>query len=102
LSPERRASCGCTRTLPDGVIHIESPVKRTYTLGELFDIWGQSLDHDRLGAANGPVTAFFNGRVFTGTRARFHCSRMLRSSSKSDVHWSHPSRSRFPVVFSAQ
>src|SRR4051812_36892700 len=27
----------------DGIIHTESPVKRTYTLGEFFDIWGQPL-----------------------------------------------------------
>ncbi len=25
------------------LIHIESPVKKTYTVGELFDIWGQEL-----------------------------------------------------------
>ncbi|MDQ2680721.1 MAG: hypothetical protein M3Y21_06850 [Candidatus Eremiobacteraeota bacterium] len=27
----------------DGVIHIESPVKRPFTLGQFFDIWGSSL-----------------------------------------------------------
>lgn len=27
----------------DGYIHIESPVKRTFTLGNFFDIWGQPL-----------------------------------------------------------
>src|SRR5262249_26088706 len=27
----------------EDIIHIESPVRRTYTLGELFDIWGQPL-----------------------------------------------------------
>ena len=50
----------------DGIIHIESPVKRVYTLGNLFDIWGEPLDHDHLGSAQGPVTALFNGRLFTG------------------------------------
>jgi len=25
------------------IIHVESPVRRTYTLGQLFDIWGQPL-----------------------------------------------------------
>jgi hypothetical protein len=28
---------------PDGFIHIESPVKRSFTLGEFFDIWGPDL-----------------------------------------------------------
>jgi hypothetical protein len=50
----------------DGIIHTESPVNRTYTLGEFFDIWGQPLDREHVGLAHGPVTALFNGRVFTG------------------------------------
>jgi hypothetical protein len=44
-----------------GVIHIESPVRRTYTLGEFFDVWGQRLGPDRVGPAHGPVTALVNG-----------------------------------------
>ena len=54
----------------DGIVHIESPVERTYTPGELFDIWGQPLDHGRVGSAHGHVTALLNGRVFTGDPRR--------------------------------
>jgi hypothetical protein len=50
----------------DGIIHTESPIQRTYTLGDFFDIWGQPLGRDRLGPARGRVTALFDGRVFTG------------------------------------
>ncbi len=50
----------------DGIIHIESPVKRTYTLGEFFDIWHQPLGPDRVGPARGKVTAFVGGRRYTG------------------------------------
>ena len=50
----------------DGIVHIESPTPRTYTLGEFFDVWGQPLDRSRVGPARGAVTALFNGRVFTG------------------------------------
>jgi hypothetical protein len=50
----------------DGIIHTESPVERIYTLGNFFDIWGQPLNRRRVGPARGSVTAFFNGRVFTG------------------------------------
>jgi hypothetical protein len=50
----------------DGVIHTESPIERIYTLGDFFDIWGQPLDRGRVGPARGPVTAFFNGHVYTG------------------------------------
>jgi len=50
----------------DGIIHIESPVQRTYTLGDFFDIWGQPLSRDQVGPAKGKVTAFFNGKVYLG------------------------------------
>ena len=50
----------------DGVIHIESPVERTYTLGNFFDIWGQPLGTDRVGPATGHVVAIYNGQVYQG------------------------------------
>ena len=50
----------------DGVIHIESPVQRTYTLGNFFDIWGQPLETDRVGPATGHVVALYNGQVYQG------------------------------------
>jgi hypothetical protein len=54
----------------DGIIHTESPIQRTYTLGDFFDIWGQPLGRDRVGPARGPVTALFDGHVFTGNPRR--------------------------------
>jgi hypothetical protein len=51
----------------DGIIHIESPVARTYTLGEFFDVWGQPLDRHRLGPYRGAVTAFVDGHVFAAS-----------------------------------
>jgi hypothetical protein len=50
----------------DGIIHIESPVKRIYTLGDFFDEWGQPLSSGRVGPATGQVTAIYNGRVYLG------------------------------------
>jgi hypothetical protein len=50
----------------DGIIHIESPVERTYTLGEFFDEWGQPLGPDQVGPAKGKVTVLVNGKVFKG------------------------------------
>jgi hypothetical protein len=50
----------------DGIIHIESPVQRTFTLGQFFDVWGQALGPDQVGPAHGPVTAFYNGRHYLG------------------------------------
>ena len=46
----------------DGVIHIESPTKKIYTLGDFFDIWRQPLSGTQIGTLHGAVTAFFNGK----------------------------------------
>jgi hypothetical protein len=48
----------------DGIIHIESPSKRTYTLGNFFDIWHQPLGPNEVGPVKGKVTAFYNGQVY--------------------------------------
>jgi hypothetical protein len=50
----------------DGIIHIESPVQRTYTLGQFFDEWGLPLGPQQVGPARGPVTALYNGQVYQG------------------------------------
>jgi hypothetical protein len=50
----------------DGIIHIESPVQRTFTLGDLFDIWGQPLGARQVGPATGSVTAIYNGKLYNG------------------------------------
>jgi hypothetical protein len=50
----------------DGIIHIESPVHRAYTLGNFFDEWGQPLGPDQVGPASGHVVAIYNGRVYQG------------------------------------
>ncbi len=50
----------------DGIIHIESPVHRTYTLGDFFDEWGQPLGVGQVGPVTGHVTALYNGQVYRG------------------------------------
>jgi hypothetical protein len=54
----------------DGIVHIESPVVRTFTLGNFFDVWGQELGPGRVGPASGHVTAIYNGRQFEGNPRR--------------------------------
>ncbi len=49
----------------DGVIHIESPTRRIYTLGDFFDEWHQLLGPTRVAAAIGRVKAFVNGRPWS-------------------------------------
>jgi hypothetical protein len=49
----------------DGVIHIESPTQKIYTLGDFFDEWHQPLSADRVGDLHGKITAFYNGKTWT-------------------------------------
>ncbi|HET9014183.1 MAG TPA: hypothetical protein VFN57_01210 [Thermomicrobiaceae bacterium] len=50
----------------DGIIHIESPVQKTFTLGDFFAIWGQPLSTSQVGPAKGPVVALYNGKQYLG------------------------------------
>ena len=46
----------------DGVIDIESPTPRIYTLGNFFDVWGQPLSSRQVAGAHGTVHATVDGR----------------------------------------
>ena len=50
----------------DGIIHVESPTKKTFTLGEFFDVWGLALGPDQVGPAKGKVSAFVDGHAYHG------------------------------------
>ena len=49
-----------------GVIHIESPVQKLYTLGDYFAIWGQPLAAGQVGAAKGTLTEYVDGKRYAG------------------------------------
>jgi hypothetical protein len=70
----RPASANClywihTHT-PDGIIHIEAPANRTFTLGEFFAIWGQPLTQLQAASAKGsrkmPLRIWVDGKRYTG------------------------------------
>jgi hypothetical protein len=46
----------------DGIIHIESPVRRRFTLGDFFAIWQEPLSATQVGPAQGQVIAYVNGQ----------------------------------------
>lgn len=50
---------------PDGIIHVESPTQRVYTLGNFFDEWHQPLSGSQVGQATGKVSALVNGQPWT-------------------------------------
>jgi hypothetical protein len=50
----------------DGIIHIESPTQRIYTLGDFFNEWRQPLGPDQVAANKGTVVAIVNGSLWPG------------------------------------
>ena len=50
----------------DGIIHVEAPGSKLYTLGNFFDEWQQPLGPNQVGPDKGVVTAFVDGKPFTG------------------------------------
>jgi hypothetical protein len=52
--------------IADGIIHIEAPSKRSFTLGQFFDVWGIKLSATQVGPAHGKVTALVGGKVWSG------------------------------------
>lgn len=53
----------------DGIIHIEAPVSRTFTLGQFFDIWGEELSRSTAGDVHAPhgrtLRVTVNGKLWT-------------------------------------
>jgi hypothetical protein len=53
-----------------GIIHVESPVQRAYTLGQFFDVWGVQFSSTCVGgyctSGNKQVRVFLNGKPYAG------------------------------------
>ncbi len=54
----------------DGIIHVESPTRRSYALGQFFDIWGQELSRTQADGVRAPrgraLRITVNGRLYRG------------------------------------
>lgn len=52
----------------DGMIHIEAPLRRAFTLGQFFDVWGETLDSRQAGAVKAlpgrTLRVSVNGRIW--------------------------------------
>lgn len=61
---------GCTYWLhthdASGLVHVEAPSARPFTLGQFFDIWGQPLSTANVAGHRGHVTTYVNQQPFTG------------------------------------
>ena len=55
---------------PDGIIHIESPNTRVFTLGDFFTIWGQPLTANQAAKAKADkgtkLKVWVDGKPYTG------------------------------------
>jgi len=55
---------------PDGIIHIEAPAERSFTLGDFFAIWGQPLSRTQAASAAGtrkvPLKVWVDGKAYLG------------------------------------
>jgi hypothetical protein len=49
----------------DGIIHVESPTQRVYTLGNFFDEWHQPLTATQIANVHGQLHAYLNGKPWT-------------------------------------
>jgi hypothetical protein len=49
-----------------GILHVESPTRRTFTLGQFFDEWGVRLDAWHVGGLRGELTVWVDGRRVIG------------------------------------
>ncbi len=50
-----------------GVIHVEAPVKKDFTLGDFFAVWGKTFNKDQIfdfvATPESPITVSVNGKV---------------------------------------
>jgi hypothetical protein len=68
--PERRCLYWVHTHTPDGIIHIEAPLHRTFTLSDFFQIWGQPLSPTQAATAHTtkgkPLRIWVDGRAYHG------------------------------------
>jgi len=59
---------------PDGIIHVEAPMDRSFTLGDFFSVWGQPLDRTHAATATTKkgqsMRVWLNGKPYTGDPAK--------------------------------
>jgi hypothetical protein len=62
-----------------GIIHIEAPEKRDFTLGQFFDIWNEKFSNNQIfnyttssgsGNNNNTLTVYINGHKISGMNYR--------------------------------
>ena len=68
--PQKRCLYWLHTHTPDGIVHIEAPLDRTFTLGDFFAIWSQPLSRTQVATATAAkgttLTVWVNGKRYMG------------------------------------
>jgi hypothetical protein len=88
-----------------GVMHVESPTKTTFTLGQFFGVWGIPLTSTRLGGlkigSGKLLRAYVNGKPFTrdpgSIQLAAHQELVVAYGTKAQMPTSVPSSYDFPA-----
>ena len=82
---------------PDGIIHVESPTKRDFTLGQFFDVWGVKFTSTCIGGyCNGggaALAVYVNGSTVVGDPGRV----LLGSHDEIVVTFGTPAQLPSPI-----
>jgi hypothetical protein len=89
---------------PSGVLHVESDVPKTFTLGQMFGVWGVPLSSTQLGgmrAGGGKqIKAWVNGKPLSGDPAKVdlasHQEFVIAYGTPAQMPKPVPSRYAFP------
>ena len=82
---------------PNGIIHVESPAFRTFTLGQFFDVWGEPLSTTVAASARtkpGGMRVYVDGRAYAGN------PRKIELAQHTDIAIEVGPPYRVPDVFS--
>jgi hypothetical protein len=66
---------------PDGIVHIEAPSFKTFTLGNFFDVWGEPLSASNVAGAKPKrgerVAVWVDGRAYSGDPRKIELTQHL-------------------------
>jgi hypothetical protein len=90
-----------------GIIHVESPTVRPFTLGEFFDVWGVRFTPDCIGGycnnPNAVLRTYVNGHLVTGDPAAIrltsHGEIVLTYGTHAQLPLPIPSAYTFPIGY---
>jgi len=81
-----------------GIIHIEAPIFRAFTLGNFFDIWGQPLSTTHIAMFTGTVKSYVNGALYDADPRGIPLRAHQQITLEVGPPFVDPPRYRFPKV----